>query len=120
MKTNYTPAPWGSAKNRLTRIIAEDKTTICMVHNYSAYLSTDRKKRHLHDGFEYVGLEESFANAKLIAAAPELLEALKQYVNSLLHDYEIDKWYESYKDDKTANRVLVNAIAVIKKATSTL
>lgn len=34
----------------------------------------------------------------------------------MLTDYHVDKWFEAHKEDQQANRVLVNAIAVIKKA----
>jgi hypothetical protein len=50
------------------------------------------------------GLEESIANANLIAAAPELLEALKEMVNS----YELEASPE--------NPALLQAKAIIAKA----
>ena len=55
----------------------------------------------LADGINNVALKKEFeANAKLIAAAPDLLEALQAYVN--------DDWAGSLKNQ--------NAIAAIKKA----
>lgn len=63
-------------------------------------------------------IEIAQANAKLIAAAPELLQTLTSYIHSMLQPDHVEKWYNQYKDDETANRVLVNAIAVIKKATN--
>ena len=60
---------------------------------------------------------EGKANAKIMAAAPELLQTLTDYIHSMLQPDHVEKWYNQYKDDETANRVLVNAITAIKAAT---
>lgn len=68
----HTPGPW---------YIEE--------HNYEVYLSiiTNRKTPYDADGFTiaetYGRLETREANARLIAAAPELLDVLKSLVRSI-------------------------------------
>lgn len=102
MDKNYTSAPWVIFGKSITSLTHFNESgvngEVCIIP-------------------EIIASIEAEANAKLIAAAPELLEALKSYVSSLLHDYEVEKWYNTYKDDSSANKVLVNAIAAIKKAT---
>ncbi len=48
---------------------------------------------------------------------PELLDALKQYIESHLDATIVDSWYNKHKNDPQANRTLVNAIRVVKKIT---
>lgn len=61
---------------------------------------------------------ECNANAKLIAAAPELLEFCQSYIDSLLNkDYQ-EKWLEKYGNDKEANHLLIAAFKLIKQATN--
>ena len=45
----------------------------------------------------------------------ELKQALHEYVQSVLAPDHVQKWYNQYKDDETANRVLINAIAVLNR-----
>lgn len=61
---------------------------------------------------------EHAANAKLLAAAPDLLEALQAYVNNMLPSYSVDKWLEQYSNNDKADQVLIRAIQAIKKATT--
>ena len=58
------------------------------------------------------------ANAKLIAAAPDLLEALKKYTDSMIEKNQQEKWFKKYEDDANADRILITAFKAIKKATS--
>lgn len=69
----HTKGPWevrdGYSKH-VKEIVGPHREAICATHNW---LKTDP-------------VEESEANAKLIAAAPELLDALKQTSTSLKAD----------------------------------
>lgn len=69
-EAEYTPAPWGITQKE---------------HNGDDLLEINAADRHitvLHfDGYE------DFHNARLIAAAPELLEALKAMVNKHINDH---------------------------------
>jgi len=83
MKTTHTPGPW--ATNQLySKVLADDKE-ICEVGVNS----------HVEE-FNY---EEYKANAKLIAAAPELLEALQNLVEKCLHtdgySQKVDELYHA-------------------------
>jgi len=55
--------------------------------------------------------KESLANAKLIAAAPELLKACQSFVN----DFELDYMLDGEIVDKPSNLLLVN-YEIAKKA----
>ena len=103
----YTPGPWHVFETCHQMNFPD--TTVCNL------------KYHGQDKEFFIGSPlndhgDVEATAKLIASAPELLQVLTSYVNSMLSPDYVDKWYNQYKDDKTANRVLVNAIAAIKKA----
>lgn len=87
MKTQHTPGPW--------RIHGVTKTTIL-----------NEEGKEIYDGANYQNnFEEAKANAKLIAAAPELLEALKNLVEYLGEDWQHDQF-------------LINAQEAINKATN--
>ena len=98
MKTKHTPGPWYVSKRRVTG----NHTVVTNTHRYIAIIS-DHPKRELSH-------EMSF-NAKLIAAAPELLEALQ----------EVREWYEENHDEYlgTYTPVCFNrALTAILQATS--
>lgn len=63
--TKHTPGPWVLRKN-------EDDESYDVTH--PSYDPT-------HEAIAYVGYDNNEANAKLIAAAPEMLEYLIAYVN---------------------------------------
>lgn len=88
----HTPAPWTVNPKAKTNIRHGNLT----IANCSS----------THDGSRE---EEEIANAKLIAAAPELLEALMEYVN--LQQGHISKL------TTTPSQRLEKGIAAIKKAT---
>ncbi len=67
MKTNYTPAPWRVNFDEAIKIADDNNSTLAMV-------------THLHLLGRRNGNEVE-ANARLIAAAPELLEALEELAN---------------------------------------
>lgn len=64
MNTKHTPGPWKCPDITLDIITADRKQSIAVCHRSV-------------DGNYKPGLQEAKANARLIAAAPELLEALK-------------------------------------------
>lgn len=100
MKTNYTPGEWiiNNTVNAAPRpfIVDKDGNTIAMLFNNDGTLPYGRT------------LEETTANAKLIAAAPELLEALKTTRLFNLHQYG---------EGTPGNRAYSIIEAAIKKAT---
>jgi hypothetical protein len=89
MKTAHTESPWFSKSNIVWRY--SDKEPICVVSNYS-------------------NEKEQEANARLIAAAPELLEVLK-YVLPILEDNNL-----TFGDD-FAKEAFNRAEQAITKAT---
>lgn len=105
MQEKHTLGPWKvSSTNK-----GDEYSTVILGGEYNGIIARAELS-------PYWDNDQAEANARLIASAPELLEALKKYVDSMLPDYFIDKWFEAHKEDQQANRVLVNAIAVIKKA----
>jgi hypothetical protein len=82
----HTPGPW--KHDEMWGLIKYGRTEICALHSGNA------------------------ANARLIAAAPELLEALNQTVSSL------EYWFKRNGDPEGANSLMMqNARAAIAKAT---
>ena len=63
MNTQHTPGPW---RVTTAKVMAENGRAICLIEN-----------RKLHEGFQ-----ESSANARIIAAAPDLLDALQRFVTA--------------------------------------
>lgn len=102
MKTKHTPAPW-RVTNGMPYIMAENNTEIAKVN-----CDVEHEK----------DIETIQANAKLIAAAPELLEALQDFVRSFENSAPC-----ALDSDEYANAIngfspqLSNAINAIKKAT---
>ena len=97
----HTPAPWALHRNGFSTIYVEAKIGNGMIQEVAACGPTNE------------GQEQQEANAKLIAAAPELLEALK----------ELDECYcqvGNYltKEERHHHRMtLIKARAAIEKAT---
>lgn len=122
MNTKHTPAPWGIAENHMNEfknqytILSLMTHTVCEVtrHNYKE-VGNDKFKdpETLHKD------EEALANAKLIAAAPELLEAL-QMLSEWNDKYPPNKVY-SYDRAKVIETALTEIVEkakdAIKKAT---
>ena len=70
MKTQHTKGEWKAEGNSLVdanRIVATESHVICRI-----------------TGADFESDEEMEANAKLIAAAPDLLEALKIFIDSTM------------------------------------
>ena len=70
MKTTHTPAPWGIHKQASMVVVGSKGFAVASCGGYS-YNGTDTE--------ELQG--ELLANARLIAAAPELLEALQNMLD---------------------------------------
>lgn len=95
-KLKHTPGPWKITKYTETTISDDNDRTIASAGSYN-------------DGTESTYLENK-ANAKLITAAPEMLEAL----------IEIRKWYEETGFNKLAPSTPVcfsTALSLINKIT---
>ena len=97
METKHTPGPWRVAKMRAMTGPTEEMLTV------EGGIETDAPERVARVGFEVT--ETAEADARLIAAAPELLAALQQTV----------AWMEG---ERTAIDALANARAIIAKATT--
>lgn len=82
--SDYTPGPWrhgaqnGSNANNVYAVNGmgpHDEPNICSVYGIPLYRRVDEEFRDIY--------HQGLANARLIAAAPELLEALRDIVNSV-------------------------------------
>lgn len=73
MSTSFTPGPWAANKIYLSEVEAQNGLTVASCWHKQAAGETIRVT-----GVNPCSLEESAANARLIAAAPELLEALEK------------------------------------------
>lgn len=84
MNTKHTPGPW---------MLADENNQCCSVllsteHNLTACLD----RQDLNTGEFLIERSEMLANARLISAAPELLEALKQCLG-MLEQADCSTWY---------------------------
>ncbi len=110
----HTPGPWQVSWNTFNRgeahgIYANGEMDlkgfqIAVVHYYPTMDNNANE-------------ETGKANAKLIATAPSLIEALQLLVDSMIEPEHQEKWYNKYKGDQRADFALVNAIKIIKEAT---
>lgn len=108
--SNYTKSEWKVNRNNdgdINTVYSEYHGAICSFPKYYGVKPTT------------AGVRELEANAHLIAAAPDMLSVLIDYVHSMLPVDKVDSWYNRYKEDKEANQVLVKAIAAIQKAKRT-
>lgn len=101
MHTQYTPGPWrvnGTGIDEQT-IVADGKAVADIPTDAAAGLSDT----------------EIFANARLIAAAPELLEALKECLNQLrTNDMHSNTVYQHLSNER---RNMLSAAQVKARAT---
>ncbi len=80
----HTPGPWSYAINGKERIPGYPPITIYKADKTDIISQTD-------DGYyDYVAISE--ADARLIAAAPEMLEALKRMLCHAVYNSEYNKW----------------------------
>jgi hypothetical protein len=101
MNTKHTPAPWTVNTTDYTNGIGIE----CVVNGIGHTVCTDQ---FCYPDFQQHGSEEKLANAKLIAAAPELLEALESLVKAI--DFSV----LGYKMPES----MLKAKEAIKKATT--
>lgn len=86
MSTLHTPGPWSVFSNRFRQTLGMNAVTHIFGANggsalFSHYYAIDDENK------PYENWDEVDANARLIAAAPELLEALKSARWMLTRDY---------------------------------
>lgn len=70
----HTPGPWVYPRLGTQVLTGDSWSTICVLHSGHGDKFQDHRFAEWKDGR---GAEEAGANARLIAAAPELLDALK-------------------------------------------
>ena len=90
--TGHTPLPWTIGRGR--RWITSGEVDIARIHDVSK-----------------IGEDEAVANARLIASAPELLEALEEYD---LFSRQNDNWFDG--DEFDVPEFVLKARAAIAKA----
>lgn len=107
MKAKHTPMPWTTIRcEDGMEVLTHDAESICVVKHYGDPYDSKREE----------------ANARLIAAAPELLDALKDAADQLFRLALADahRWTGDANRTKAlehANKVCAPARAVIAKAT---
>ena len=106
--TKHTPGPWMIDPKYLSEIQTADDKTIC-----SAWHQHASGQEIVVTGVLECSLEESAANAKLIAAAPDLLEVLKAFVDETVDYATINKLGDPEKQHnvKWARQVIAKATA---------
>jgi hypothetical protein len=111
MKAKHTPAPW---------VIEGELDHICVVNNESKdERACDGVRQVCRVGqgdFEYLDYDEALANAKLIAAAPELLDQLKRCVK-VLQGVVNDTLGDKTGRDAVCATFAISAMDAIDKAT---
>jgi hypothetical protein len=95
--SNHTPGPWGT----------DDGAEVWPMEGPTSFVTLARVTGPWSDSQWYGSVEEGRANGRLIAAAPELLDALKDCCHRLR------QWIES--DDDEDMEALVRARALIEK-----
>ena len=105
--TKHTPGPWSISSACKNAINAERNNKLIGIG--TTY--------HDPDSVYFIGQDEAIANARLIAAAPELLEALKSAA-SLANELALAKLFPGtvLNDDKV-NELLDKYREIIAKAT---
>jgi len=109
-ETKYTPGPW----HTIDRVDGRHHTVAIMA-NWSSEEGMPHPliAQTLH-GLGHVDKETALANARLIASAPNLLEALKSLFE---HCAMVHKHWGEGSNQKEANAAIADAKAAIAKAT---
>lgn len=110
MKTEYSPAPWSHEPLQATQgadiaIVGDGQVIAVIQHDPDIQTAAEDEI----DGDNVVWTAEDLANARLIAAAPELLEALEAYVQ-YFSDYDEGNEFPGFQD------MMANAGAAIARA----
>ena len=95
--SNHTPGPWGT----------DDGAEVWPMDGPTSFVTLARVVGPWSDSQWYGSVEEGRANGRLIAAAPELLDALRDCCGRLR------QWIES--EDEDDMEALARARALIKK-----
>lgn len=122
MTTKHTPGPWSAIKVYSDAVSVVDAGGFELVETENiAILSEYSKKLNIshweqsEDAYRVLNDEEQAANARLIAAAPELLQALQK-----LLDLQVAKKELEYLDKgigtKTPNAAWLEARSAVAKA----
>jgi hypothetical protein len=102
-KAKHTPGPW-ELRGLSDHVRVEHKTGVVSRINVARCGSSKPgpSEPRSHD--------EVWANARLIAAAPELLEALKKFVDLVIadHDAQTDRYY--FEAEKLASIAIRKAL----------
>ena len=108
MMSKHTPGPWWSQEpSHKTNGVRSKDGFICFIPKVQRY--TDQEDRYIEE------LQESRANTSLIAAAPELLEALSEIVHNIfIYEFLNDFFVDDSGDD--FRNVVERAQLVITKA----
>ena len=108
MEFKHSPAPWAVDDNGIFfEITREDGLRVGDVCS----------SQHLYDDSKHHGNGVAYANACLIAAAPELLEALRELIQS--HEYSIRIGYEriiELGDDCDSPEIMITKDSSLNKA----
>lgn len=113
MKAKHTPAPW---------VIEGELDHICVVNNESKderACDGVRQVCHVAQGdFEYLDYDEALANAKLIAAAPAMLDALKCALADLEGALQVHEQMDWHAHDWDSHKQSIDeARSAIERAT---
>ena len=101
MNTKHTPGPWHISSASKNAINAERNNKLIGIG--TTY--------HDPDSVYFIGQDEAIANARLIAAAPELLASVHALLD-IIHD---DLTHERQEDHREALNAAKNAIAKATK-----
>ena len=88
--SKHTPGPWVLHKSQcLTIKGADSKATVCTVES---------RERHPGAADQFPSIEESNANARLIAAAPEMLDAITRLLDDNPRNRQSEDWESELKE----------------------
>jgi hypothetical protein len=109
MKNKHTPGEWS-----LPHFAREDQDCNCGYIFNPNGMTIGEIYYDKGDNSDYPTLEESQANAKLICAAPKMLEALQAFMNN------VDEWIKTdIPADKEQSKMIYDKVKeAIKKATA--
>ena len=113
--TQYTPGPWTIDHQRIGPY-GDPVALLCDVHDPMTGTVIDWPRGNYSGTAMSIDDAENEANARLIAAAPDLLAALKQIMEWEGYDHEAG-YYPGEDTEQRASEVWNDAKAAIAKAT---
>jgi hypothetical protein len=109
MEAKHTPGPWIQvfrADNKTMQRYIVNETGVT---GFPVYIATvESETDHPRNSYRAPGLEAE-ANARLLAAAPELLEALE-------HMVAVSNWATTIQSEEQYDEMIASAEAAIRKA----